>query len=76
MFVDLLMFMPIATMLNMVTALVTEADKPAIIAKHQRRITMIKVLIIVPCLNLSIGLNKKFRISKTIPTCKPETARI
>ena len=63
-------------MLNIVTALVTDADKPATKAKLHKILTSNMVLISLPCFKRSIGLKIKSRINKTIPTCSPETAKI
>ena len=63
-------------MLNIVTALVTEADKPATIAKLQRSNTIINIFIYFPNLTYSIGLKMKFKSNRIIPTCSPETAKI
>ena len=67
---------PIARKVNMVTALTTDAERPAIKANVQRRITIQRVFINVPYFILSIGFKRKDKINKIIPTCKPETAKI
>ena len=60
----------------MVTALITDADKPASKAKnHKNKITKTN-LINIPLLTLSRGFNTKENISKIIPTCKPDTAKM
>ena len=69
-------FNPIATILNMVVALIIDADPPAIKAYNQSRINIKDVLRYKPCLNRSNGFNNRFRISRIIPTCKPETANM
>ena len=60
----------------MVTALITDADKPATNAKLHRNIITTIVFKIFPFLKISRGLNSQFKMSKIIPTCKPETAKI
>ena len=65
-----------ATKENIVTALTTEADKPAIKAKAQSNNKITKVFISSPFLRVSKGLKIKFKINKIIPTCNPETAKI
>jgi len=65
-----------ATAENMVTALTTDADKPAIIANPHNKETISIVLISFPFFNLSKGLSRTVTINKTMPTCSPETAKI
>ena len=67
---------PIAIAVNIVTALTTDADKPAIIAKNHNNKTIKKILMIFPFLIFSSGFKMKDKINKIIPTCKPETAKI
>ena len=62
--------------LNMVTALVTEGESPAIMAKHHKKVTIINGLKTLPYLMCRSGLNIKLSIHRIIPTCNPETARI
>ena len=76
MFVGRLRFIAMATILNMVTARVTEADKPAIKVKLHKKRTSMMVLISLPYLKRSKGFKTKVRINKIIPTCSPETAKI
>ena len=66
---------PMATAVNMVTALTTEADNPAINANVQSRKTTTINFIVFLFFNCSKGLNKKFSMSKIIPTCNPETSK-
>ena len=68
MFVGRFQFIAMATMLNMVTALVTDADNPAIMAKLQSRRSMHSILMGLPCLRRSKGFNKTFSRSNIIPT--------
>ena len=68
--------MAIATILNMVTALVTEADKPAIKAKLHKTVTSRAPFKSFPCLKRSMGLNTKLKINKMIPMCNPDMAKI
>ena len=61
---------------NIVTALTTEAESPATKANIQRNKTTKIVLINFPFFSLSKGLKIHDKMSKMIPTCKPETAKI
>ena len=67
---------PMAIILNMVTARVTDADKPAIIAKHHIITTNRTIVISLPYLNRFKGFKAKLRSNNIKATCKPETARI
>lgn len=50
---------PTATKLNMVTALRTDADPPAMSAKNQSKAITKIIFINLPCRSLSRGCNKK-----------------
>jgi hypothetical protein len=67
---------PIATKVNIVTALTTEADSPAIRANTHKRKIIQSVFINTPYVILSKGFNKKETSNKITPTCKPETAKM
>ncbi|GAA4273840.1 hypothetical protein GCM10022258_31340 [Aquimarina gracilis] len=69
--------MPIARKENMVTALSTDGDKPAITAKDHRNRRLINKAIVFPFFVIfCIGFNNKLSSNSKIPTCKPDTARI
>ena len=61
---------------NMVTALITDADNPANMAKNQRDKITKTNFINLPLLTLSSGFSIKESINKITPTCNPDTAKI
>ena len=60
----------------MVTALTTDAERPATKANIQSNKIMKTVFKNLPFLSFSKGLKNQDKMSKIIPTCKPETASI
>lgn len=76
MFVGRFKCMLIVTMLNIVTALVTEAERPAMIAKLHKIKTRMMVFMSRPLRNFSMGFSKALSKNKIIPICNPDIAKI
>jgi hypothetical protein len=65
-----------ATKENMLTALITEGDRPAMTAYPHKIPTVIIKTIVFPLGISSKGFSKNLHSNNTIPICNPETARI
>ena len=61
---------------NIVVALTTEADKPAIKAKTHNKITTPIAFITYPFFKWVSGCKRNENNTIKIPTCNPETAKI